>query len=427
MRERLWSPIFITIVVCTLCCFLMGQGSNAGTTVYLERTGGNTGLAGVGAFAFSLAAALSRIVAGPLADARGRRLVAVIGAVVMLVGTVGPLFGNAGALFIFWRLAQGFGFAASTTALATAAADVLPFSRLGEGIGYYGLGQAVSMSIGPALAIFLISTDVPENFYIGLAACSALALITALLCRYERNPQSLPQTAEFRMRWQRGEVAYLAKEGAAPGSAATGGESSHDRMTPRKLFDSIFEPAALPGSLSIMAIATSFGFGIFFMGVFGSYLGVANAGIFYTVSACAMIVVRLVSGKFMDRVRPIVIMGVAVVSGLMCFGMMLGCSLAGHSPVVEQVFYWAGIPYGISLGIALPINQTVAVRLSPASRWGAANGLFLLCNDVAIGIASMVWGFLVGAFGYTVTLGAVMCMIALSFFVALACYPKGNV
>ena len=61
----------------------------------------------------------------------------------------------------------------SPAASATAAADVLPLSRLGEGIGYSGLGQAIAMSIGPALAIFLISTDVPENFYFGLAGCSA--------------------------------------------------------------------------------------------------------------------------------------------------------------------------------------------------------------------------------------------------------------
>ena len=36
-KERLWSPMFVAIVACTLCCFLVGQGSNAGTTVYLER------------------------------------------------------------------------------------------------------------------------------------------------------------------------------------------------------------------------------------------------------------------------------------------------------------------------------------------------------------------------------------------------------
>lgn len=148
-KERLWSPMFVAIVACTLCCFLVGQGSNAGTTVYLERIGGSTGLAGIGALIFSLAAAVSRIITGPMSDSRGRRLVMVVGSCFMLAGTIGPLFGNSDALFVLWRVLQGFGFAAATTASATAAADVLPFSRLGEGIGYYGLGQAIAMSCGP--------------------------------------------------------------------------------------------------------------------------------------------------------------------------------------------------------------------------------------------------------------------------------------
>lgn len=419
--ERLWSPTFVAIVACSLCCFLVGQGSNAGTTVYLERIGGSTGLAGIGALTFSMSAAASRIVSGPLADARGRRIVMIVGACTMLVGTVGPLLGNTEGLFILWRILQGFGFSAGTTAAATAAADVLPLSRLGEGIGYYGLGQAIAMSCGPALAIFLISTDPPENFYFGLVACAALALAFSLACGYERHPERLPSTSEFRLRWEKGEVAYL--------------DDAHSRtrtedadLSPlRRLLDGIFEPTALPGTIPMMLIATSFGFGIFYMGVYGNQLGVGNAGIFYTVSAIAMIVVRLTSGKFMDRFRPISIMGVAVAAGLVCYGMLLGCPLLEGSGTVEAAFYAAGVFYGISLGLSLPVNQAVAVRLSPPSRWGAANGLYLLGNDVAIGVASLAWGLLAPAVGFGVTICVVMCCIAASFFAALACYPKETV
>lgn len=434
-KDRLWSPMFVAIVACSLCCFLVGQGSNAGTTVYLERIGGSTGLAGIGALTFSMAAAASRIVSGPLADARGRRLVMVVGACTMLAGTVGPLFGNSDGLFLLWRVLQGFGFSAGTTAAATAAADVLPLSRLGEGIGYYGLGQAIAMSCGPALAIFLISTEPPENFYFGLAACAALALAFSLMCGYEKHPQKLADTSEFRLRWEKGEVAYL----GAPGDAcarhaqareAVCGESERlptrakGRGRIRSLLDGVFEPTALPGTIPMMLIATSFGFGIFYMGVYGNQLGVGNAGVFYTVSAVAMIVVRLTSGRFMDRFKPIYIMGVAVGAGLACYAVLLGCPLLPSPGATEGSFYAAGVFYGISLGLSLPVNQAVAVRLSPPSRWGAANGLYLLGNDVAIGIASFAWGLLAQAVGYSLTLGIVMCCIAASFVAALVCYPK---
>ena len=78
----------------------------------------------------------------------------------------------------------------------------------------------------------------------------------------------------------------------------------------------------------------------------------------------------------------------------------------------------------MSLGVALPINQTVAVKLSPADRWGAANGLYLLGNDIAIGIASLIWGITNESLGFDVTILIVMCMIAASFIAAIICYPK---
>ena len=110
-----------------------------------------------------------------------------------LVGTAGPFSPTRTSFSSRGAPLQGMGFAIATTASATAAADVLPLSRLGEGIGYYGLGQAIAMSIGPALAMFLVSTDPAENLYLGFSAAAACALAFSLVCRYERNPRSLPR------------------------------------------------------------------------------------------------------------------------------------------------------------------------------------------------------------------------------------------
>ena len=50
--ERLFTGVFIAIIGVTLCCYITGQGLNAGTTVYIDRLGGSATLAGIGAAVF---------------------------------------------------------------------------------------------------------------------------------------------------------------------------------------------------------------------------------------------------------------------------------------------------------------------------------------------------------------------------------------
>ena len=196
-----------------------GQGLNSGTSVFIARMGGNTAFAGVLAAVFSAAAAAARIVCGPLVDRAGRLRVMVGGAALLLAGTLVPAGCSNDAVFVVCRIVQGVGFSAATTASATAAADVLPLSRLGEGIGYYGLGQALAMSVGPALALFLVNTDPAANLYLGLAVIAALGLVLAALCRYERNPSRLPATAAYRRLY---EEAMTRPARAPPASPTTG-------------------------------------------------------------------------------------------------------------------------------------------------------------------------------------------------------------
>lgn len=448
--ERLWSPLFIFIIIMTLCSFVVGQGLNSGTSVYLDHLGQGATLAGVLAAVFSASAAVARIACGPIIDNVGRVVVMLGGTLFLFVGTVLPVFASGTAVFAVCRILQGIGFSAATTASATAASDVLPLSRLGEGIGYYGLGQALAMSIGPALALFLVNTDPAENLYLGMSAMAALAFVFTLLCRYEKNPSRLPETSSFRQRAERNRAAANAGDGApggavagegaaagdgavASGDAAAGGATRGDRAVdgaaaggagsaahPAKkagFLKGFFEPRALPGMLPMLVLSPAFGFGIFFMGLYGTSLGYANAGLFYTVSAIAMIAVRLVSKAFMDRVAPFKIMAFTVLFGLIGFAMVF---FGGQS---ELLFYAAGIPYGLCLGIAIPLNQSVAVKNTPAERWGAANAIYLLASDVGIGAASAIWGVVNDAAGFSTTIVCAMCCIAASLLVAWFAYP----
>lgn len=441
-REQLWSTTFVLVVVSTLCCFMVGQGLNSSTSVYVALYGGTAAYAGVLGAVFSGAAAVVRLLSGPLIDGRGRRIVMLVGFAVLIVGTVGPLFTHDVAPFVVFRILQGAGFSAVTTASATAAADALPASRMGEGIGYYGLGQALSMSVGPALALALVSTDPPENLFIGVTAIAVIGLAMIFLCRYEKHPEMLPEGAVYRRRLEEGEseaarrgtaeaLEVTGRAGAAEAAKAseTTTSTAQSRMEgqPRResIASRIFEKHALPGTLPMIVLSPAFGFVIFFVGLYGASLGMGNAGLFYTLSAVSMILVRLKSGAFMDRFAPIKILPFALACGLVAFAMLVACgTVLDGTPVRDAVFNLSGIVYGFCAGIALPLNQSVAVKNTPPERWGAANALFQLANDVGIGGGCVIWGIVNDCFGFPVTICCTMCCIVASYFVARAVYPK---
>ncbi len=442
---------------------MAGQGLNSSTSVYVALYGGTAAYAGVLAAVFSGAAAVVRLLSGPLIDGRGRRIVMLFGFAVLIVGTVGPLFTHDVAPFVVFRILQGAGFSAVTTASATAAADALPASRMGEGIGYYGLGQALSMSVGPALALALVSTDPPENLFVGVTAIAVVGLSMIFLCRYEKHPETLPKEAVYRRRLEEGgseaartgaaeagkeskqveaseggkrtkatgalEAAGRAGAAEAIEAAETTTSTAQSRMEGRPKRESIasriFEKHALPGTLPMIVLSPALGFAIFFVGLYGASLGVGNAGLFYTLSAVSMILVRLKSGAFMDRFAPIKILPVALACGLVAFAMLVACgTVLDGTPVCDAVFNLSGIVYGFCTGIALPLNQSVAVKNTPPERWGAANALFQLAIDVGIGGACVIWGIVNDCFGFPVTICCAMCCIAASYFVARAVYPK---
>ena len=423
-RPRLWSGVFVLLILLTFCCFLTSQGMNAGTAVYVTELGGTAAYAGFLMAIFSVSAATTRLFVGPLID-RGRRIVVMVfGAAVLFIGALGPaLVGGSMPLTVF-RCLQGVGFSAAVAASSTAAADVLPMQRLGEGLGYAGLGQALAMTVGPALALFLVSTDPPENLYWCFSAVAAIGLCIAFFCRYESNPQKLPETSAYRLRWEREraerEVAAAAGETPAVGEkAATATGSAREGKAPAERgLRRVFEPRALSGAIPVFMMSPVFGFVISFASLYGLSIGVENAGLFFTITAISMILMRISSRAYMDRVAPLKIFGVAAVCGIVTFALFLA------APSNLVLFNAAGAFYGVCLGVSMPVAQSVAVKSSPSHRWGATNALFLFMMDVGFGLGTALWGTLNDAFGFPVTLWCVMGCIVVAFVLACFTFPK---
>ena len=411
-QEKLWSFTFVAVIAFSFAGFIVIQGMNAGTTVYVDRLGGTSTFAGFLATMYTASAAVTRLISGPMIDTRGRFVVMMAGSIVLVIGTLVPLVNSSDVALVICRVLQGLGFSAANTATATVAADVLPYSRVGEGMSYYGLGQAVAMSIGPALGLFLVSTDPATNLFLGLSIAALLPIALALACRYERNVKVLPETSTYRRRVEQREAEQAKRiaQGLPPEDVQQQ-TASDDQY---KGIWKILEPGALPGALPLMFISPAFGFSIFFVGVIGTTYGIVNPGLYFTLSAVSMILVRFGSNRYMDAFPAIVTYTAALACGLVAFVLLFLITTMGlPEPTMRVMLYIAGPFYGVCLGVATPVDHTVSIKCTKPERWGATNALFLFALDVALGVSSIIWGVINDTFGFHASIvGVIVCIIA---------------
>ena len=424
-REKLWSLTFVAVIAFSFAGFIVIQGMNAGTTVFVDRMGGTSTFAGFLATMYTAAAAVTRLVAGPMVDTRGRFVVMMAGSIVLVVATVIPVVNSSDVALVVCRVLQGLGFSAANTATATVAADVLPYSRVGEGMSYYGLGQAVAMSIGPALGLFLVSTDPATNLFLGLSFAALLPIALAMACRYERNVKVLPETSTYRRRVEQREAELAERTRLTEQGIAT--DDAQEQTTADDQYKGIWkilEPGALPGALPLFLISPAFGFSIFFVGVIGTTYGIVNPGLYFTLSAVSMILVRFGSNRYMDALPAIVTYTGALACGLVAFVLLFLITTMGlPEPTMRVMLYVAGPFYGVCLGVATPVDHTVAIKCTKPERWGATNALFLFSLDLALGVSSIIWGIVNDNFGFGASIiGVIGCIIA-SYVCAWIIYP----
>lgn len=410
-RPRLWTGDFALTLGISLFAFMACQALNNGTPLYISNIGGNTGYAGTLILDFSACAGIARLISGRIIDKMGRKRVMAVGALLMLAGTALAIPVPGLYPQILFRAMQGFGFACVTTASSTAAADVLPHERLGEGIGYYTLGQSLGMAVGPAFGIFLCSLSFHESLFVGASAVCAVLLVLVLFCSYESHPERLPKTSEYRLLMARRK--RLAEAGC---SEAASEEKAEQRGG---LFSTFFERRAFVGALPMLIICLGFAIPTSYTALYAEGLGFPNAGLFFLIGAVAMTLTRFLGGRLLDIVPPRVLYLITIICGIVMFLLMAFAQDAAW-------LYLSGIFFGVSMGFSFPLLNSMSVKNTPPERWGAANAMFYLANDLGVGIGAFAWGAVVDAAGFFPVMLGGAAVFAVSYLVAFAIFPRAK-
>lgn len=322
--------------------------------------------------------------AGFVADIFPRKRVYVISYMLFALLFSGYLIVNGDVLqFVLLRVLHGFAFGALNTTGNTLVIDVMPSSRRGEGLGYFGVTNNLGMAIGPMTGLFIIS-NFGYNLLFALALCASLVGVVAALFVLVKRRQPVP----------------------------------HDG--PLFSLDRFLLVEGVPASLAFFMIAIPYGMTSSYIAIYAAEVGIVNGvGLFFTVQAAGLIVSRLISGRQVDRglVTQTISRGM-VIALIGVMGEALLSVVAGWSAVAANVLYFvSALLIGYGFGTIFPAFNTLFINMAPNSRRATANATYLTGWDVGIGAGMLLGGALsTGSYSGSFAFGAILVLAASIYF-----------
>jgi MFS family permease len=293
---------------------------------------------------------------GREADRRGRKGILLAGLVAFTVSTALYNYSSSLPLLVPLRALHGAAWAATTTALSALAADVSPINRRGEALGYFGMFANFAMAFSPAVGMVMLDAGGFKTLFLSACGIALFSLLFASQIRESERP-------------------------SLRGSDVSGKTLSRNVISP---------------TLVILLNTFSYGSIITYLPLYAQKQSIPNIGLFFTVYAISVIMVRPVAGRLSDRYgRGAVIMPgvISVVVGL------LTISLPYQLPMLLA----AAVIYGLGFGAAYPTLMALAVDLVSTDERGAAVGTFMSGFDLGIALGSVVSGLILQLTDFTTT------------------------
>lgn len=352
--------------------------------LYVLEHGASTTVAGLTTTVYMMAAMVVRPLSGRLVDTRGRFAVMVFGSLLFCVATGLYALAMPVWMLLAVRVIQGLGFSFNGTAVMTLATDLIPESRMAEGIGYLGMEQTVAQLFAPWLALAV------KNAY-GYSAVFALVFGFATLNLVLRIPLKRV-AAQVRAGQSRDDRAVPAAAGTEPetgGPPSSGAEAVRAREPwwSRVIERNVWRPAMI--MFFLMLGPTSINT---FMAAYTVGRGISNPGSFFTASAVTLAAARLCTGRMQRR------FGTAWTIAPGIGSVAVALALVGWSPNLV-VLMAAGACYGWGMGTAHPGINALAVLSADRTRRGRSNATLFMAMDLSRAFGAVALGGLAGLTG----------------------------
>jgi len=324
---------------------------------------------------FLVSSIIVRPFCGKLLDYYGKKNMLIVSLLFFLLCTILYIVIKPYTLLLILRFFQGIWFSVVTTAANAIAADIVPESKKGTGLGYFSISTNLGIVIGPFIGLTVVQLWNFDLLFIILAITLTMGVLLAL-------PIKLANT-----------------------------ELEGERNFKISLKD-LIEMNALPVALLGMLVAFSYSSVLSFISIYSEQKGLLTVtSYFYIVFAAVMVAIRPITGRLYDTVGPkyVIIPSFFILSG----GFVLLGFIEG--PVL---FLISAILIGAGYSTLLTCFQTLSVQSTSLARSAYATSTFFTLFDFGVAVGSIVFGIIAVNFNYlTVYLSAAsIVLVALLFF-----------
>ena len=346
--EKIWNRRFILLFLTNLLVLAAFYASIPIIPIYCQEIGITGSRVGIVLTAMSVATILFRPVAGYLLDNFNRYRVYLLFLALFCLSFPAFIAFPVFAILIIIRLYMGAVYSVCASATMTLAGDVLPLTKVTEGISRFAFTVSIGMALGPYVGLQVQSHLSSKASFLTIFGITVAALICVSCCRI-RYPKV--ERKKFSIK------------------------------------DTIYGPA-LPFMLNMMFLMIPYGAVIAYSSIFAQEKNLsAYLPYFYICLVAGMLVSKLSTQKMIDagKHRILVYLSLVVLILTMISYFFLTSGL--HLLV-------AGFFFGLGYGILQPLFQAFVTGTTPGPKRGVANATYMLSYDIGIGIGSLLMGCL---------------------------------
>ncbi len=357
-KEQIWTKDFISLALTQFILFTVFYSLLTTLPIYvIDELGGTQANAGL-IVTFMLASAIVvRPFSAKVLDVVGKKRTLVLSVGAFALTTFFYLFMTAFIPLLVLRFIHGISFSIVTTATSAIAADIVPKSRKGAGMGYFAMSMNLAVVVGPFIGLTLLQFISFDTYFIILSALMVVSFLCTFIVKIAESKQVEQVTFAIKLK-------------------------------------DLIEPKAIPIALISGLVGVAYASILSFVPVYAEDIGLATtASYFFLVFAVVMIAFRPYLGRAFDEKGPRYVL----IPSLLIFA--LGLIVLGFTTTSIVLLIAAGL-IGLGYGTLLPGFQTVAIQSTESHRSGHAISTFFIFYDLGIAIGAFIWGMIIGGFGY---------------------------